>query len=131
MSSSDALVEADTVKLLLSKGANVEAHDNDSYTIMKLALDHGHKALAEEIVRTHPKLIVTDPCLPEGKTWITEQFELMSNSVKDTARKADPKVLQCIISGGLGPIEGRSTSHVYFCYHACVILETNLPVSHY
>jgi len=106
--------KAETVKFLLSKGANVEARDDDSYTIIKLALDNGHKPIAEWIVETYPKLIVTDPRLPKGKTWITEQFELMSNNVKDNASKPDPKVLERIISGELGPIEGRSVSHVYW-----------------
>ncbi|KAF8343138.1 uncharacterized protein EI90DRAFT_2965024 [Cantharellus anzutake] len=106
------------VGLLLEKGANIEERDEESRTIIKLALDNGHEALAQKLVDHCPGLIVTDPRLRKGEEWLRKQFKSMSDNVKDTASKPDPSLLERVITGvqkgDLGPTDNRSVSDVYW-----------------
>jgi len=102
------------VDFLLTKGASVQARDDESRTVIKLALDNGQGAIAQALVDRFPDLIVTDPRLPKGATWLREQFRLMSDNVKDPASKPDPAVLERLITGELGPTDNRTVSDVYW-----------------
>ncbi|RPB19338.1 ankyrin [Terfezia boudieri ATCC MYA-4762] len=105
----------EVVNFLLSAKADINARDDDSRTIIKLALDNNQRAIAEALVkRFHDQLIVTDPRLREGEEWLRREFRSMSDNVKDPASRPDPAVLERIIAGKLGPTENRSVSDVYW-----------------
>ncbi|KAK1148040.1 hypothetical protein N8T08_010674 [Aspergillus melleus] len=104
----------EAVKYLLSKNAEVEARDNDGYTIFKLALDNNHRCIAEYIVKHYPNVTVTDPRLPEGEKWLREQFTEISKAVKHEDSKPRTEVLEYLVSGDLPAPENRLVSDVYW-----------------
>ncbi|SDN80307.1 ankyrin repeat domain-containing protein [Ensifer sp. YR511] len=104
----------DAVHVLLDNGADVTARDPASRTIIKLALDGGHTELAQTIVHRYPELLVTDPRLPKGAAWLREQFAIAAANVKDPASKPTSALLERLLSGNLGPVEGRGVSDVYW-----------------
>lgn len=99
---------------LLRSGADINARDSSSRTVIKLALDNDHRALAEELVGLYPDLIVTDPRLPKGAAWLREQFKLISDNVKDPLSKPNPDLLERFIKWDLGPVENRNVSDTYW-----------------
>lgn len=104
----------DTVHFLLDHGADVTARDPDSNTIIKLTLDAGHTELAESIVRRYPDLIITDPRLLKGAVWLREQFATTSSNTKGSTNKPKPALLNRLLTGNLGPVEGRDVSDIYW-----------------
>ena len=110
--------QVEAVDFLLDNGASIQARDDESRTIIKLALDSGQRGIAQALVDRFPDLIVTDPRLAKGETWLREQFKLMSDNVKDPASKPSQAVLERVITGVItgefGPIENRTVSDVYW-----------------
>jgi len=104
----------DAVYWLLKKTADVTARDPSSYTVIKLTLDAGHTELAQSIVDLCPDLIVTDPRLPKGATWLEKQFNSVVENIKDEDSKPREALLGRLLSGKLGPVEGRDVSDVYW-----------------
>jgi len=106
------------VNVLLNNKANPEVRDTESCTVIKLALDKGHRAIAEALVIRFPKLTITDPRLPKGETWLREQFKLIYDNVADPASKPSPELLEHVIQGykaqNLGPTDNRDISTVYW-----------------
>ena len=106
------------VKVLLENKANPEVRDTDSCTVIKLALDKGHRAIAEALVKDFPDLTVTDPRLPKGETWLRNEFEKIYDNVKDDDSKPSRQLLEHVIKGykaqNLGPIDDRDVSTVYW-----------------
>lgn len=103
----------EAVKYLLSKGADVRARDDNSYTVFKLAMDNHHRDIAEYIICMYPDVPVTDPRLPKGEEWLREQFELISGAVKPDSRPRR-EVLEYLINGQLPEPEHRRVSDVYW-----------------
>lgn len=102
------------VHFLLDKEADVTARDPNSNTIIKLTLDAGYTELAQSIVDRFPDLTVTDPRLPKGAKWLRKQFNLASDNIKDPASKPRPALLDRLLSGNLGPVDGRDVLDVYW-----------------
>lgn len=108
------LGKQDVMKYLLDRHADVEARDDDGYTIFTLALNNGYKEIAKWVHEQYPDVVVTDPRLPAGEKWLREQFKAISDAVKDPASKPRPEVLEYLISGKLPAPENRLVSNVYW-----------------
>ncbi|KAJ7249052.1 hypothetical protein C8J57DRAFT_1672342 [Mycena rebaudengoi] len=106
--------KSEAVTLLLDNGADVTVRDAHGQSVIKLALDYGKKAIAEALVDRHPDMIVNDPRLPKGEAWLREEFRLMSGRVKHAGSRPDPALLERVISGDFGPVEGRKPGSVYW-----------------
>ncbi|KAF7591055.1 hypothetical protein BBP40_002015 [Aspergillus hancockii] len=113
------------VEVLSRNNANVNIRDYRSYTIIKLTLDKGvevgkfeeYKNIAQWIVDNHPDMIVTDPRLPKGATWLTAQFWKMSNNIPEEISKPPESVLKYLLTGDekkYPEVKGRSVSEVYW-----------------
>ncbi|KAL2836867.1 hypothetical protein BJY01DRAFT_238084 [Aspergillus pseudoustus] len=105
------------VEALCNYHANVEIRDVDSYTIIKLALDAGHKEIAQYLADRYPDMVITDPRLPRGAEWVTDQFWEMSDKIPDDASKPPENVLEYLLTGDedkYKPIAGRTVSEVYW-----------------
>lgn len=99
---------------LLQNDASPTARDSEGCTIFKLLLDNGHYNIAEMLIKKYPDLTVTDPRLPKGEKWLREQFEEISDNVKDPKSKPSKEILEYLISGQLPQEEGRSVSDIYW-----------------
>ncbi|KAB8067894.1 hypothetical protein BDV29DRAFT_162915 [Aspergillus leporis] len=105
------------VEELCNRGANVEIRDVDSYTIIKLALDAKQRKIADYLVCRYPDMVVTDPRLPKGALWLTNEFWKMSNNIPDEASKPPKNVLDYLLTGDENqykPVEGRTVSEIYW-----------------
>jgi len=103
------------IDVLLDNGADVQLRDDQSYTVIKLALDNGQVEIAEALAKLFP--FVTDPRLPEGEKWLRDEFEKIYNNVKDPASKPSRQLLEEVIKGynqDLGPTDDRDVSTVYW-----------------
>ncbi|KAJ0414029.1 hypothetical protein BJY00DRAFT_321395 [Aspergillus carlsbadensis] len=109
--------QLEAVKELCDHDANVEIRDVDSYTIIKLSLDAKQKRIAEYLAQRYQDMVITDPRLPEGATWLTEQFREISKQIPDEASKPPENVLDYLLTGDetkYKPIKGRTVSEVYW-----------------
>ncbi|KAL4767486.1 hypothetical protein BDW60DRAFT_211923 [Aspergillus nidulans var. acristatus] len=105
------------VEELCNRGADVEIRDVESYTIIKLTLDAGHRQIAEYLAHRYPDMVITDPRLPQGAQWLTDQFWGMSNKIPDKESKPPEEVLKYLLTGDekkYKPIKGRTVSEVYW-----------------
>ncbi|KAL2788237.1 hypothetical protein BJX66DRAFT_327232 [Aspergillus keveii] len=109
--------QLEAVKELCNHKANVEIRDVESYTIIKLTLDAGHREIAEYLADRYPDMVITDPRLPQGAQWVTDQFWEMSNKIPDKASKPPEEVLKYLLTGDESkykPIEKRTVSEIYW-----------------
>lgn len=113
--------------LLLDRGADPSVRDVHGQSVIKLALDNGQTEIAQVLVDRYPDMIITDPRLPDGEAWLRARFRLMSDHIKDEASKPDPTLLERLITGDLGPVEGRNASEVYW-EHIGLSLIGNRPL---
>ncbi|KAL3456204.1 hypothetical protein BJX64DRAFT_294311 [Aspergillus heterothallicus] len=105
------------VEELCNHKANIEIRDVESYTIIKLTIDAGHKKIAEYLADRYPDMVITDPRLPQGAQWVTDQFWEMSNKIPDKTSKPPEEVLKYLLTGDESkykPIEGRTVSEIYW-----------------
>ncbi|KAI1181696.1 ankyrin repeat-containing domain protein [Nemania serpens] len=102
------------VTLLLNNGADVKMRDVHGQSVIKLAIDHGEKSIAEAIVDRYPNMVVNDPRLPKGEAWLREQFRLISERVRHVPSRPDPALLERVISGKLEPVDGRKPADIYW-----------------
>ncbi|KAF8214339.1 hypothetical protein K438DRAFT_1902267 [Mycena galopus ATCC 62051] len=105
---------SEAVTLLLDNGADAKVRDVHGRTVIKLALDRGKREIAQALADRHSDMIVTDPRLPKGEAWLRGKFRSISDNVKDPASKPDRTLWERLISGNLGPTEGRNASDVYW-----------------
>ena len=112
------------VKVLLGSKASVEVRDDDSYTVITLALDNGQKAIAELLAKH--SINVTDPRLPEGELWLRKEFEKFYNNVKDPESKPSrgllEKVIDGLVSGEFKKLEGLEKRSVFDVYWEHILL---------
>ncbi|KAJ6044479.1 uncharacterized protein N7446_002673 [Penicillium canescens] len=104
----------EAVTLLLKKGADINDRDDDSRTIFTLALDSNHKFIADQLIKNHPNVTVTDPRLDKGKDWLKQQFDNICSQVKDRDSQPPKKVLDYLLAWEFPDDKNRSVLDVYW-----------------
>ncbi|KAF7365740.1 Ankyrin repeat protein [Mycena venus] len=95
-----------TLRNLISHGAEVsERGDDDITPLMAAAMAGKGEAVT---------LLLDNGADAKGEAWLREKFRSTSDNVKDPASKPDRALWERLISGNLGPAEGRNASDVYW-----------------
>lgn len=105
------------VEVLCDYHADATIRDAENYTIFKLALDAGQRDIANYIACRYPDIVITDPRLPQGARWLTEQFHTISKKILDEGSKPPERVLNYLLTGDenkYAATDDRTVSEVYW-----------------